>query len=192
MLFTACSSQVWPGMLLSQSSGFGASHQESHRHSEICHILSPLPTDCYLAFPKEAGCSSGEGMSVPAGRNTWKQWKKMEDAVLAAAFALCENEPINSAPLPFPFLPLPRPSSPCLLSLFVSEMIPSVMSKATLSYSCCRGNQHRERPRLKLLQRLKWVNKKGYLWCFMRNGILLFSRGSSCIVSPCLLFLGNW
>lgn len=45
-------------------------------------------------------------------------------------------------------LPTPQPSLR-LLSLFVSEMIPSVMSKATLSYSCCLGNQRAERQRLK-------------------------------------------
>lgn len=73
----------------------------------------------------------------------------------AAAFfpPLCENESINSArhlrpPTHLPCSSLPQPSL-CLLSLFVSEMIPSVMSKATLSYSCCLGNQRAERQRLK-------------------------------------------
>lgn len=61
-----------------------------------------------------------------------------------------------------PPLPFPEPFL-CLLSLFVSEMIPSVMSKATLSYSCCLGNQRRADNDLKPLQGLKLVNMKGYL-----------------------------
>lgn len=100
-------------------------------------------------------------MCLPAGIH-WRQWGRWRidgwRMVSAALFPpLCENESINSAhhlhlhpptPLHLPCSSLPQPSL-CLLSLFVSEMIPSVMSKATLSYSCCLGNQRAERQRLK-------------------------------------------
>lgn len=80
----------------------------------------------------------------------------MEDGECrAAAFSpLCvKMSPLIQQPTPHlhptpPYSSLPQPSL-CLLSLFVSEMIPSVMSKATLSYSCCLGNQCAERQRLK-------------------------------------------
>lgn len=74
----------------------------------------------------------------------------MEDGwrmVSVALFPLC----VKMSPLiqRTPLLLPPNQPSLCLLSLFVSEMIPSVMSKATLSYSCCLGNQRAERQRLK-------------------------------------------
>lgn len=77
----------------------------------------------------------------------------MEDGECrAAAFSpLCvKMSPLiqHTTPAAPRYSSLPQPSL-CLLSLFVSEMIPSVMSKATLSYSCCLGNQCAERQRLK-------------------------------------------
>lgn len=101
---------------------------------------------------------------MPASRNSWEAieedggWMEDGECSTAAFSPLCENESINSEPppphthsshpLPFFLPPTPQPSLR-LLSLFVSEMIPSVMSKATLSYSCCLGNRRAERQRLK-------------------------------------------
>ena len=112
----------------------------------------------------------GGWVCLPAG-NAWEDGGRW----LTAALALCENEPINS---------VSPQASLCLLSLFVSEMIPSVTSKGTLSYSCCRGNRAAARERARIsLSRLKRVNMKGYLWRFMRNGNMTDT------FFPCVSFL---
>lgn len=110
---------------------------EGQSSSEICPLRSPLATDCYLALQWR--------LAVPLGRHECAcqqeciggnrgRWRMVSSC---CCFSLC----VKMSPLiQPPPLPLPQPSL-CLLSLFVSEMIPSVMSKATLSYSCCLGNQ---------------------------------------------------
>lgn len=119
---------------------------EGQSSSEIRPLRSPLAIDCYLALQWR--------LAVPLGRHECAcqqeciggnrgRWRMVSSC--CCCFFLC----VKMSPLiQPPPLPLPQPSL-CLLSLFVSEMIPSVMSKATLSYSCCLGNQRWERQRLK-------------------------------------------
>lgn len=120
---------------------------EGQSSSEICPLQFPLASDCYLAFQWRLalplgmhGCACQQEC-IGSNRGRWR----MVSSCCCCCFSLC----VKMSPLiQPPPLPLPQPSL-CLLSLFVSEMIPSVMSKATLSYSCCLGNQHWERQRLK-------------------------------------------
>lgn len=117
----------------------------------IRNLSPPVPTCPWLlfSFPMEAGCSQGKAwVCLPAGMH-WRQQRKMEDGWRMVSSCCCFSLCVKMSPLiQPPPMPLPQPSLR-LLSLFVSEMIPSVMSKATLSYSCCLGNQRRERQRLK-------------------------------------------
>lgn len=113
---------------------------EGQLSSEVRPLLFPLAPDCYLAFQWR--------LAIPLGRHECAcqqefiggnrgRWRMVSSC---CCFSLC----VKMSPLiQPPPLSLPKPSL-CLLSLFVSEMIPSVMSKATLSYSCCLGNQRRE------------------------------------------------
>lgn len=120
--------------------------------------LPTVPTHCYLAFRWRLAAPLGSHECF-CQRNRMEVMERRRTGT-GCCFSLC----VKMRPL----IQLPLLSSLCLLSLFVSEMIPSVMSKATLSYSCCRGNQLRENL-FKLPQpRLKWVNMIVYRWCFRK------------------------
>lgn len=115
-------------------------------HQKAVPLRSPLATDCYLAFQWRLAVPSGEQECacqqecIGGNRGRWR---------MVSSCCRCVSLCVKMSPLiQPPPLPLSEPSL-CLLSLFVSEMIPSVMSKATLSYSCCLGNQHWARQRLK-------------------------------------------
>lgn len=111
---------------------------EGQPSSEICPLQSPLAADCYLAYQwrlavplgrQECACQQE---CIEGNRGRWR---------MVSSCCCCVSLCVKMSPLiQPPPLRLPEPSL-CLLSLFVSEMIPSVMSKATLSYSCCLGNQ---------------------------------------------------
>lgn len=115
----------------------------------------PLAADCYLALHWRLPIPPGRQECACQQECIWgngARWR-MVRSFCCCFPPLCENESINSTPAtPIPPPPPPHPrsqSSLCLLSVFVSKMIPSVMSKATLSYSYCLGNQCWERQWLK-------------------------------------------
>ncbi len=120
---------------------------EGQSSLEICPLQFSLAPDCCLAFQWRRAVPLGrhecacQQECIGGNRGRWR----MDGGWCCCCFSLC----VKMSPLiQPPPLPLPQPSLR-LLSLFVSEMIPSVMSKATLSYSCCLGNQQWERQRLK-------------------------------------------
>lgn len=125
---------------------------EGQPSSDFCPLWSPPATDCYLACQwrlavplgkSECACQQ-ECIEGNGGR-----WKMVSSRHCRRRRCCCVSLSVKMSPLiQPPPLPLPEPSLR-LLSLFVSEMIPSVMSKATLSYPCCQGNRRRARQRLK-------------------------------------------
>lgn len=135
------------GSMLSseQSTCFGASAFKGSHHQKSVPSSSPLAPDCYLAFRWGLAAPMGsyecacQQECIGGNRGRWRMVRS------CCCYSLCVKMSSLIQPPP---LPLPKPSL-CLLSLFVSEMIPSVMSKATLSYPCCLGNQRWERQRLK-------------------------------------------